>query len=213
LREAEDDWIRRHLTIVGLRTVHELRGIVCHPINPQPPPRKLVSVSRSFGAATENLSDVRAAVATFTAKAAEKLRRENLLAGKLTVWLETDRFRPVAQYANSTTLGVAPLSQCTMELSHLAWRGLERIFQMGYAYRKAGVVLSELEAEAHAPRRLWNDDVHRQELMRTMDALNARWGRDTLRLGLYPTTNEWRTKAEFAAPGYTTRWADVMRCQ
>jgi DNA polymerase V len=38
LREAEDDWIRRHLTIVGLRTVRELRGIVCHPINPQPPP-------------------------------------------------------------------------------------------------------------------------------------------------------------------------------
>ncbi|MBK9705548.1 MAG: DUF4113 domain-containing protein [Acidobacteria bacterium] len=134
------------------------------------------------------------------------------MTGKLTVWLETDRFRPVAQYSNTITLNIAPLSQCTMELSHLAMRGLERIFRTGYEYRKVGIILSHLEAEVRAPLRLWLDDQYlkAKRLMQTMDELNARWGRDTLRLGLHPSTNRWQTKVGFSAPGYTTRWADVL---
>ncbi len=212
LRDTDDRWARQQMTIVGLRIVHELRGIQCFPLNPQTPQRKMATVSRSFGKATADFGEVRAAVAWFAARAAEKLRREQMLAGRLNVWLGTDRFRLDApQFSDSLTLAVAPLSNSTLELSHLALRGLERIWQPGYAIRRAGVTLSELEAEATAPRRLWEDDRFEgmKRLHQAMDFINAKFGRDTLRCGLFPSAGRWRTKAEFAAPGYTIKWGDI----
>ncbi len=213
LRDTDDRWARQQMTIVGLRIVHELRGIQCFPLNPQTPQRKLATVSRSFGKATEDFGEVRAAVVWFAARAAEKLRREQLLTGRLNVWLGTDRFKVTPQFSDSLTLAVAPLSNSTLELSHLALRGLERIWQPGYAIRRAGVTLSELAAEATAPRRLWEDDRFEgmKRLHQAIDFINAKFGRDTLRCGLFPSAGTWRTKAEFAAPGYTTNWGDVLR--
>ena len=219
LREADDQWIRKNLTATGLRTVHELRGIQCFPLNPDPPPRKLVTVSRSFGQATANAGEVRAAVAWFTARAAEKLRRADFVAARLTVWLTTDRFKDTPQAADSLTLNVAPLSDCTRELTQIALRGLERLLQANsgqrYEWRKAGVMLSELSPANGAPRRLWNNEQtgKYQRLMNTMDELNARFGKDTLRCGWFPSESVWRTKAGFPAPGHTIKWADILLAQ
>lgn len=40
LRNAQDGWIRQRMGVVGLRTVHELRGIACHELDTQPAPKK-----------------------------------------------------------------------------------------------------------------------------------------------------------------------------
>jgi DNA polymerase V len=101
LRNADDEWIRRRMTVVGVRTVRELRGIQCIPFEPTPKVKQQLCVSRSFGSATESLQDLRAAVAFFTARVAEKLREHRLLAGELSVFVHTDRFKDVPQYANS----------------------------------------------------------------------------------------------------------------
>src|SRR5262245_27407613 len=104
LRDAPDDWVRDRMTVVGLRTVTELRGTPCIPLEISPPNKKLITVSRSFGAAASSLDELRAAIAFYTARAAEKLRRQRLAAGTITVFIETDRFKPVAQYSPSVTL-------------------------------------------------------------------------------------------------------------
>jgi DNA polymerase V len=213
LRDADDRWIRKQLTVVGLKTVHELRGICCYPLNPEPPVRKQATCSRAFGTATESLADVRAAVAHFTSIAAAKLRREGLLCGRLAVYVATDGFRDdLPQYANSQAFSVAPLSNCTLELSHLALRGLEQIFRPGYAYKRAGVTLDQLEPEATAPLRLFVGERYeqRRRLMQALDYCNARWGAGAVRLGLFPSSPLWRTRALFDAPGYTTRWGDLL---
>ena len=77
-------------------------------------------MSRSFGSATESLQDLRAAVAFFTGRVAEKLREHRLLAGELSVFVHTDRFKDIPQYANSARLSVAPKSDSTLELLPLA---------------------------------------------------------------------------------------------
>lgn len=216
LRDAQDCWIRQHLTVVGLRTVHELRGIVCFPLNPPRPARRMVSCSRAFGAATESLADVSAATAYFTSIAARKLRREGLVCGRLSVWISTDGFREdQPQYGNAQTYTVSPLSNCTIELSHLALSGLRKIYEPGFQYRRAGVSLSELQPEDTAPLRLFRDERVEglRQLMQAMDYINAKFGRDTVRCGLYPSSSLWRTKAEHPAPGYTVQWSDVMRAK
>jgi DNA polymerase V len=213
LRGADDRWIRQHLTVTGLRTVHELRGTVCYPLCTARPVRKMVNCSRAFGAPVETLADVRAAVASFVSIAAAKLRREGLVCGRLAVSINADGFRDdLPQYHNSAAFSVAPLSNCTLELSHLALTGLSRIFRPGYAYRRAGVSLDALVPESGAPAPLFVDKRCEglRRIMQAVDYCNARFGTGVVKVGLFPSSALWRTKATQPAPGYTVNWSDVV---
>jgi DNA polymerase V len=199
------------MTVVGLRTVTELRGTPCIPLEITPPNKKLITVSRSFGAATASLDELRAAIAFYTARAAEKLRRQKLAAGTITVFIETDRFRAVPQYAKAFTLNVAPKSDSTWELRELAFNGLARIYKPGYDYRRAGVTLGALELADLVAKRLWADEWYecQRRLMAAVDHLNAKYGRDTVRCGIFPTEGAWRTRFAKRSPRYTTRWSEI----
>jgi DNA polymerase V len=213
LRDAPDDWVRERMTVVGLRTVTELRGTPCIPLEVTPPNKKLITVSRSFGAATASLDELRAAIAFYTARAAEKLRRQKLAAGAITVFIETDRFKPGPQYSNSVTLNVAPKSDNTWELRELAFSGLARIYKPEYDYRRAGVTLGGLELADLVAKRLWEDEWYERQrrLMAAVDRLNGKYGRDTVRCGLFHTEGLWRTRFAKRSPRYTTRWSEI--CQ
>ena len=213
LRGADDHWVRQRLTVTGLRTVHELRGTVCYPLCTARPMRKMVNCSRAFGAPVETLADVRAAVASFVSIAAAKLRREGLVCGRLSVSINTDGFRDdLPQYHNSASFSVAPLSNCTVELSHYALTGLARIFEPGYAYRRAGVSLDALMPESDAPIPLFKDERcdGLRRIMEAVDYCNARFGDGAINVGMFPSSSLWQTKAAQAAPGYTVRWQDLM---
>jgi DNA polymerase V len=211
LRDAPDDWVRARMTVVGLRTVKELRGEPCIPLEFTPPNKKLITVSRSFGAATASLDELRAAIAFYVARAAEKLRRQKLVAGAITVFIETDRFKPVAQYSNATTLNVAPKSDSTWELRELAFSGLARIYKPRYDYRRAGVTLGALELVDLVAKRFWADEWYERHrrLMAAIDRINAKFGRDTVRCGLFQTNGSWRTRFAKRSPRYTTQWSEI----
>lgn len=216
LRDADDRWIRKQLTLVGLKTVHELRGICCYPLSTARPVRRQVACSRSFGQSTESLADMRAATAHHVEIAAAKLRREGLVCGRLSLYITTDGFRDdQPQYANSIGFSVAPVSNCTLELSHLALRGLEKIYRPGFAYKRVGVTLDQLEPAVSAPLRLFADERFEgmQRLMFALDYCSARWGAGSVRVGLFPSSGLWRTRAMFPAPGRTTRWGDLIEAE
>ena len=109
-RDADESWVRQRMTVTGARTQLELRGVPCISFNPTPKAKQQLCCSRSFGAATEDLAELRAAVAHFTARVAEKLREYKLVAGELTVFVTTDRFRDLPQCSGAHTLRIAPKS-------------------------------------------------------------------------------------------------------
>jgi DNA polymerase V len=174
-------------------------------------PKGYITVSRSFGAATSILGELRAAIAFYVTRAAEKLRRQKLAADTITVFIETDRFKPVAQYSNSVTLNVAPKSNNTWELRELAFRGLARIYKAGYDYRRAGVTLGALELADLVAKRLWADAWYERQrrLMAAIDQINAKFGRDSVGCGIFPTQGAWRTRFAERSPRYTTRWLEI----
>ena len=57
-----------------------------------PVPRKPLVSSRSFGEKTGDLQTLGHAIASFTARAAERLRRENLIARGIAVCIQTSPF-------------------------------------------------------------------------------------------------------------------------
>lgn len=213
LSEAEDSWIRRNLTVVGLRIVHELRGISCLPLELCPQPKKSITVSRSFGETVTELADLEAAVSTFTHKAGEKLRKEKMASSALSVFINTSRYGKETQYSNSATAKLSPLSDLTPELLHAALLILKGIYKPGYVYKKAGVVLLGLTPSETLTGRLWDEESKEKQsrLMEAMDKLNKKFGSGAVKCGLHSSSGQWSTKAAMCSPCYTTDIKDVLK--
>jgi DNA polymerase V len=88
-----------------------------------------------------------------------------------------------------------------------AHRALERIYRPGYSYHRTGVVLSNLTLDAFLPADLFAlpPDPRQQRLMKTVDHINARFGRDTVHLAATANERRWCMKQEHLSPRYTTR--------
>jgi DNA polymerase V len=212
LRDVDTRWARRAMTVVGARVVMELRGVSCLQLESAPQPKKSLTYSRTFGKATPSLSDLREAVALYTTRVAEKLRRGKLAAGVITVFVHTDRFAERPQYYNAGTHTLAYPTDSTQELLRCALDALERIYRGGFDYRKAGVMLHSLSPADQLTLRMFGDQKSERfrQVMVAVDQINRKWGRDTVRFAAANLEGRWRTRHEKRSPRYTTRLPEVL---
>ena len=213
LRDADRRWIRRRMTVVGARIVEELRGVRCLPLEQCPQARKTITCSRSFGVMVESLEQIRDAVSRFLSLAAERLRHFRLAAGVVTVFVSTNRFSQEPQYSNAVTYELAQATDTTEELLEWGLKGAEKIFRPGYRYKKAGVLLNYLVPAGQLTMRLYNNSQFERSrrLMRAVDEINARHGRDTIRFGIAPSDSSWKTRFSKRSRLYTTCLKEVLR--
>jgi DNA polymerase V len=182
LREASPNHVRRLLGVVGQRTALELQGLPCLALEELPPPAKSIIRSRSFGRPVQRWEELEEAVATHATRAAEKLRQHRRVAGALSVFVATSRFRGTP-YANLATFPLDPPTDDTARLLHAALATLRPIFREGLAYQKAGVMLGGLQPRAGLTESLLAryDRGRSERLMAVLDDVNRRQGPDTLR--------------------------------
>ena len=211
LREIDDEQIRRRAGIPGLRTVWELRGRSCLPLELVIPSRKGITCSRSFGRRTRDRRQLREAVASYAARAGEKLRRDGSVAGALTVFLMTNRFSAEPQYSRSALLTLSPPGDSDRVLIHLALAGFERIYRAGYRYHKAGVTLTALAPAGEVQTDLFAPPETEPErrLSHLLDSLNHIHGSGTIRYAATGIDKPWRMRSNYRSPCYTTRWEDI----
>lgn len=215
LAQADDRWIRARMSVVGLRVVHELRGIECLPVEDCPPPKLSIASTRSFPGRVEAKEDLQAALALFVTRAGEKLRREGQVAAALNVFIRTNKFSGDEQYTGSITLALAPLSNSTLELQALAFKGLDAIYRPGFGYKKAGVMLTGLQSVATVPQRLWDNKPNEKMkvLMEAVDGINGRFGRETVKVGVFTSDGKWKMRQEHRSPRCTTRWNELRKAK
>ena len=214
LREARDTWIRANMNITGLRMAHELRGIPCHTLDTCPQPRRAINSTRSFGEMVHSKNDLKAAIALFVARAAEKLRRERMVAGAITVFVLTNRHHTdEEQYSGSMTLQLAPMTAITNDIQEVAFKALDLLFRQGLRYKKAGVMLTDLLPDYGFPQPLWDTGKteRMRELMANVDRLNQRYGRETVQCGTFITDGKWQMQMNSRSPRYTTRWDELLK--
>ncbi|MEK7760211.1 MAG: Y-family DNA polymerase [Nitrospirota bacterium] len=210
LREVEDQWIRKHLGIVGLRLVMELRGVSCLDLEECPAPKQSLTCSRAFGQLINTLADMEEAVSSYASRVAEKLRRERLAATVMTVCLTTNEFKEGPQYSNAVTLKLPVATDSTSDLIRSGLQGIRAIYRAGYIYKKAGVMLTGLVSASQAQVDLFDDAQDRgksKRLMSALDAINNRWGADTLHYASSGINKAWKTQFQHRSPAYTTDWA------
>lgn len=90
---------------------------------------------------------------------------------------------------------------------------LARVFKPGFVYHKAGVFLSDIvpdtgrQQSALAPM----DDERRVRVMQTVDEINRRHGRYTVRPLAVSSVKSWEMRRLNLSPRYTTRLDEVLR--
>ena len=217
LRDADQKWVRRYLTVVGERIVLELRGIACLPVEPGPaPPRQEILCSKTFGRDIVSLDDLAETVATYTARAAEKLRQQDSLAGAMTVFIRTNSFKAdEPQYASSFSLHLPYATSFTPELIDQALRALRAMYRDGFKYKKAGVYLHKITPLDAVQPDLFGDysiEEHNRQgrVMMIVDAINRVYGRDTLFFAVQGIERAWATRRSFLSARYTTQWSEIL---
>lgn len=217
LAEAPASWVRRHMTVVGARLQDELRGIPCAGLEVAPPPKQAICTSRSFGQRITALAEVQEAVASYAAACAAKLRRQHSAASMVQVFVSTDRHRPeLPQYNASRSMALPVPGASAMEIVQAATRVLQLLWREGYAYKKAGVIVSGIVPDDQMQAALWDerDRTREQRLMAAMDRLNQQHGRDMVRVAAQGYSRRWQMRNAMVSPRFTTRWNELMevRC-
>jgi DNA polymerase V len=210
--KADDKWVRSHMTITGLRTLMEMRGHSCMSIDDAPAPKKAIVSSRSFGQSVESFEFLRQSVSSYTARAAEKLRGQNGIAGVVTVFIMTNRFKDDPQYGASLSCELPEASSNTPVITRYALALLKRLYKEGYRYKKAGVMLSDISAARDLQMNLFLGSRERGDpgLMSTVDKVNRSYGSGTLFYASAGTEKLWSMRRELLSPAYTTRWEDIV---
>ena len=213
LRDADAETLRSRFSVVVERTVRELRGLSCIDLQEVTPDKQQIISSRSFGQLIHDRVDLEEAVASYMAKAAEKLRAQDSLAGAVQVYIRTNIFKPeTPQYQRAVTVPLPDATADTRVLTAWALRVLRRIYRTGYGYHKAGVMLAGIVPRLSQQYSLFNAGAPRADaLMRVMDGINQRYGRGSLRLAAEGIEQDWRMRRGNLSPGYTTDWRGLPK--
>jgi len=215
-RSLPDPWIRKEMTVVGLRTAWELRGRPCLELELVRPDRKTLVRSRSFCERVTSKAGLRQALAAHAQRAAEKLREEGLVARGIEAFITTKRFGEPPYYSNRAagtlpehTARAAPFARATGRL-------LEVIYREGYGYKKAGVQIYDIRpSRPHQESLFGRGRSEDEDLMAAVDSINREHGKGAIGLaatGLPKSTSagrEWTMKRQRKSPRYTTRWDEL----
>ena len=221
LRDRENKWLQKMLTVTGLYTGLELRGISSIALDDAPASRRSIRSSRSFGKPVTEKSHAQEATIAYTVRAAEKLRRDGLLATTISVFIKTSKHRPGDQHAEYCSYTLDKPTDYTPLLVHHASEMLRKMFREGHQYQKVGVLLSGLESphnqqgsllEVTSPQAQKQNEFE-AKLMHVTDAINKKFGRGTVQLAAEGLGQPWKMKQENLSPKYTTDWSKLQEVE
>lgn len=212
-----EPWAKANLGgVVGVRLLKELKGECAIEMGEALTSKKMIATTRMFGQAVSSIGEIKEAIATYTSKAAEKLRRQNSAANVISIFVvpkepfSGEHFRHGPVVSNQVILPIA--TSATNELIKPALKMVDTIFEKGRFYKKAGVMLSGLVPDESIQGSIFterkNNDNRR--LMNMVDNVNFAMRNDILKFAASGTKRDWKMRMELRSPRYTSRWNEMF---
>jgi Nucleotidyltransferase/DNA polymerase involved in DNA repair len=215
LRNMNEEWGRKNLGgVVGVRLIRELKGQSCIEMKDPLEIKKMIATTRMFGRQVTELKYLREAVATYTARAAEKLRRQHYCAKTMQVFVVVNDYASTYKYNPETFALHANLptaSSVTHELMQYSLPLVEKLYRKGSRYLKAGIILSDLVPQSCIQSNLFNDVATNtdQSLMETMDNINCSMRDEAVKFVSSGITRHWKMRQELRSARFTSRWNEL----
>lgn len=185
LLQKPEMWVRKIMGIHGVRMINELKGIRQLELD-SPSPKKSIAVTRSFMQMLIGKEEVRERVETFGMYCSERLRKQNTCCKMITVFVQTNRFRKdLPEYRNAMTRILSNPTNSSILIGRVVNELFEAIYRDGFHYKRAGVMVNDFVPEDQRQISLFEEDTQNQHLpvMKAMDAMNKKYGKDKVRLG------------------------------
>lgn len=214
LANANSTIIRRKYGVVLERTVRELQGQSCLDLQEAEPDRQTICTSRMFGSRITTKPAMQEAIASYMHRAAQKLRSQRSLTSVFRLGIRTSPFGDEPRYSNATTVVPPYPTDDVLLLTRLASKALDDIWKDGFRYSKAEILLMDLRKRGEYTQDLFtpSQPAKSDVLMRTIDMVNSRFGKNALRSARMPVEADWEMRRELMSPSYTTSINQLMRC-
>jgi len=217
LTKKTEEWAHKNLGgVVGIRLLKELKGETASEMNEELVLKKMIATTRMFGSPVKNIDDIKEAIATYTSRAAEKLRRQRSAASIVSVFVvpkeqsHNTYFRHGPTVSSYTTLPVA--TSATNELIKPAVKLVDTLYEAGKIYKKAGVMLSGIVPDTTIQANLFvtENKNNNRFLMSMLDNVNFAMRDDMVKFAASGTKRDWKMRQELRSPRYTTRWEEIF---
>ena len=215
LYKSDPRWIRQHLGVVGERTYRELHGEMCFPIIEKEQAKKQCRVSRSFENYVCDFKDLEKRIISYATRASEKIRSDKLQAKKITVFIRTNKFnKKHNSYSGFKTYDFISPTNDLFEIIKVAINALQKIYQPGIKYKKAGVLLSDLSEEGIYNKDLFfnkseKDILKKVRVNKVFDRLNQRYGSGTICIAKENYERFYITRRKNLSPAYTSSFNEL----
>lgn len=207
----EDVWVKKHMSIIGLRLKHDLQGIPTLDLE-EVQAKKNIATTRSFETNYTTFKQIKERVATFAISCSEKLRKQKSYCSTLLVFIHTNGHRKdLPQYSKNCVIQLPYATNSAIDIAKFAIVALQKIYKPGYAYKKAGVIVMDILPEQTKQYTLFQDSNPKHPaIMQAMDTINNTYGQHTLKLGIQDQKKMWKMKQEKLSPKYTTNIHDII---
>ena len=213
LKYASDEWVRKKMTINGLKMVHELRGIPCFGLDEGIEPNKSFVVSRSFGHPITTLHHLQQAAATHAVTGACKLRQQGSMAAHVTAFVLFRHYQDDQRLYESASVHLPLPTSFTPTIISAVKACIEKIYKPGLIYKKVGIMLNDIVSQDQLQMNLYTDSSNRKkhtDAMCMIDSINTKWGINTLTFAATGINQPWKSKKEKCSARYTTSWHELL---
>ncbi|MBS7334552.1 MAG: Y-family DNA polymerase [Weeksellaceae bacterium] len=202
--QLSDQYIRKEFSVVELRLKKELLGESVLKLE-DIKNKKNIATTRSFEHDEKDFEFVKERIITFASVCGEKLRKQNSNANLISIFIQTNPQKETLQYRRTVVLKLPFATNSSITLAKYAIKGLEQIYKDGFAYKRAGVVVSGITDANHKQLNLFNDENSRHsQLMKTIDGLNRKIGQHKIKLAAQDLERTWKMRQEHLSKNYTT---------
>ncbi len=216
LTQKSDHWLQKHMSIVGLKMVKELRGEPCFDMVNGWRRKKSILTSRTFGHEIDNFKGLAQALSTYASMCAAKLRKEGSCAKTIHIMIFTNPFKQNHRmnYKGSKTIILDTPTNDGLEIVSRCINALRSIYRRDCIYKRAGVIVSDIVPQSQVQLTFFHKHANiekRQNLMTAVDKLNDGYGRMKVRFAINGFEKKWHLRQEKLSPCYTTRISDLLK--
>ena len=210
--QLPDAWVRKHMSVLGLRLKKDLSGVSSIQLEEIIPIKKGIATTRSFEGTITQFSDLEERISTFATSCAEKMRKQRSSCNALLVFVRSDPHKKGGfPYRNSCVLPLPYATNSSILLSKHAVMGLQKIFKKGVHYKKAGVMIMGLiPTEKRQLSIFQNNNNKHLTLMQSVDRIHKRFGPHRIKLANQDLNRTWKMKQEHLSQRFTTELNEII---
>ncbi len=212
LKRADPKRVRDKFGVVLERTVRELNGESWLSLEEMLPQAKQVMSSRSFGYRLSTYTELAEPISFHASNATQRMRTKSLYANAVLVFIQNSPHDEAEYYAPSLVIPLPAPTDNMMQITDAALWALKNIYRKNVYYLKGGVMLLDLVPAGSQQTDLFGysrQDEKSNNLMETIDRINSKYSRGTIKLASEGIDKSWAMRRELKSPDYTGSWNDI----